>query len=210
VDWRRENHAPTTQQIRQMRTERVSINNGTAPLITGKVGFFYGWRAHKQALVSLQHVTYKESIEFVVTGSTDGRVRLWSSEGVLVGTFGLDLWHLKDPCSYIGDNPNYKTKLEQHAPPKEAKKEIWEEPSISGAEDAEELSAEDYERLIMDQRRLALLDKKKGKSSNPFSTILDRRLNLQEIVPVEPPLTQMKKQVAEERGGTAKSSTRPG
>lgn len=65
--------------------------------------------------------------------------------------------------------------------------------------EGEEMSEERYEMLVMEKRRADLLKNKKGRSkgnappSNPFTAILDRRLKLQSIAPIEAPLSQFKR-----------------
>ena len=70
------------------------------------------------------------------------------------------------------------------------------------AAEEEEMTQEEYERLTMQHKRAALyksLSGKKGSGkdakppSNPFNAILDRRLKLKPIAPVEAPLTNFKR-----------------
>ncbi|XP_015241864.1 PREDICTED: WD repeat-containing protein 49-like [Cyprinodon variegatus] len=57
------------------------------------------WRAHTGTITSLQIVT---SDRMVLTSSTDQTVRLWSSQGEFIGTFGQpEMWSVQIPSSWI-------------------------------------------------------------------------------------------------------------
>jgi hypothetical protein len=43
-------------------------------------------------------------VGFVLTASTDARVRLWTHDGERVGTFGTGLWSLTDRASWADPN----------------------------------------------------------------------------------------------------------
>ena len=45
------------------------------------------WPAHDGGIVSVQFVSH-ETGQFIVSGSTDGSVKLWSLHGALVGNLG--------------------------------------------------------------------------------------------------------------------------
>ena len=48
---------------------------------------FASWHAHFGSVISVQFVAH-ECGSFVVSGSTDGSVKLWTLSGTLVGMFG--------------------------------------------------------------------------------------------------------------------------
>ncbi|XP_067101289.1 cilia- and flagella-associated protein 337 [Osmerus mordax] len=61
------------------------------------------WRAHQGALVSLELLQEDPGALFLLTASGDGSARLWTGEGVCLGTFGLDAhWDLQHPDTYHG------------------------------------------------------------------------------------------------------------
>ncbi|XP_062331061.1 WD repeat-containing protein on Y chromosome isoform X2 [Osmerus eperlanus] len=61
------------------------------------------WRAHQGALVSLELLQEDPDALFLLTASGDGSARLWTGEGVCLGTFGLDAhWDLQHPDTYHG------------------------------------------------------------------------------------------------------------
>mmetsp|Transcript_21466 Transcript_21466/g.40888 ORF Transcript_21466/g.40888 Transcript_21466/m.40888 type:complete len:1024 (+) Transcript_21466:252-3323(+) len=189
------------EQAMQPRSER-SLSSSSKPKSTGQPSLKYGWQAHDQDVVSLQYMRYKEDYQMLVSASTDGRVRLWTTDGIMVGTFGQDVWQTGNPITYVNDKAYYKTDLDVPDIPSlvEPSEEDDEQASTANSDlEGEEMSEERYEMLVMEKRRADLLKNKKGRSkgnappSNPFTAILDRRLKLQSIAPIEAPLSQFKR-----------------
>jgi hypothetical protein len=65
-----------------------------------------------QEVTSLSFASYGketgEAKEMLVTGSHDGLTRLWTLDGCLVGTFGVDLWQCDNPTTFVDDEADYR------------------------------------------------------------------------------------------------------
>eukprot|EP00899_Mesostigma_viride_P003218 jgi/Mesvir1/12898/Mv05924-RA.1 len=84
-----------------------------APVVTGgglkpgssRVLHKFTWRAHEQDIVAMDYTGEKN---FLLTAATDGRCRLWTEQGALVGTFGASQgWDLNIPQTYEEMLPAY-------------------------------------------------------------------------------------------------------
>ncbi|KAM4590287.1 cilia- and flagella-associated protein 337 [Fundulus diaphanus] len=73
------------------------------------------WRAHTSSITSLEIVT---GDQVVLTSSTDHTVRLWSSQGELIGTFGQpEKWNVQLPSSWIHPGVPYEFLIESLSMP---------------------------------------------------------------------------------------------
>ncbi|XP_065065751.1 WD repeat-containing protein on Y chromosome-like isoform X2 [Rhopilema esculentum] len=79
------------------------------------------WSAHFGGVVSVQFVAH-ESGSYVVSGSTDGSVKLWTLTGALVGMFGQhNSWDLSDPTSFLSQPTKcLRTRSKRDMAPKSA------------------------------------------------------------------------------------------
>ncbi len=62
------------------------------------------WRAHEQAVSSIDTVLIADRDPLLLTCSTDTRVSLWTTRGGLIGHFGVDVWRLDDPSTWKDPN----------------------------------------------------------------------------------------------------------
>lgn len=154
----------------------------------GEVSLMYEWQAHKQPVNSVSFVDSSTNHpgKYIVTGSIDGRVRFWSEEGILLGTFsGEHTWQIGEPQTYEEEMPYYLMAGNAEDAAAETVPEEVEE-DINDTE--EEV---DYERLLLEQQRANLLaprnqQQRKGHKFT-FGATLERRLPLQKLSPIEPP-----------------------
>jgi hypothetical protein len=231
-------------------------------------------RSPLQEVTSLSFAAYGEDGKgMLVTGGHDGLTRLWTLDGCLIGTFGVDLWQCDNPTTFVDEQPEYRLHPDEEyaadppaavreaqevrapvrsnnvvthflAPPllrllppqrgavvkdghtlvqlgllwaeRCARVGVWPQEATAavvaalrrpatatqGEAEEEEMTQEEYERLTMQHKRAALYKSLSGKKgggkdakppSNPFNAILDRRLKLKPIAPVEPPLANFKR-----------------
>lgn len=60
------------------------------------------WRAHRRAIVRLEHLSHLAKVGGLVTASADCSVRLWSLSGEQVGIFGLGTpWRLDERATWL-------------------------------------------------------------------------------------------------------------
>jgi WD40 repeat protein len=71
------------------------------------------WRCHDSTITACQYISnndYSYHSELICTSSTDFCCRLWTIDGVYIGTFGQEIkWNLKNPKTFhsnIIDNKN--------------------------------------------------------------------------------------------------------
>ena len=62
-----------------------------------------------QEVTSLSFAEYGEDGKgMLVTGSHDGLSRLWTLDGCLIGTFGVDLWQCDNPTTFVDEEADYR------------------------------------------------------------------------------------------------------
>jgi len=65
-------------------------------------------KAHQKDVTCIDFVEI-DSRRFIVTGSSDKNLHLFTMEGIQVGVFGRILWKLKDPTTYWKKKPRLGT-----------------------------------------------------------------------------------------------------
>lgn len=66
-------------------------------------------RSPLQEVTSLSFAAYGEDGKgMLVTGAHDGLSRLWTLDGCLIGTFGVDLWQCDNPTTFVDEEADYR------------------------------------------------------------------------------------------------------
>ena len=73
------------------------------------------WRAHVQNITAIEFI---DSAKVLITGSNDCTIRVWTTDGKYVGTFGQDeVWNLYDEKSYKHPLVPYDILVDQQSLP---------------------------------------------------------------------------------------------
>lgn len=148
------------------------------------------FRAHNKMVVAVEYVP---KLSLILTASTDGRARLWTANGVKIGDFGqnrpwqMHRWH------------TYAERMPTHV---DLSEESDEEPQDS----MDELSSADVVAVTVDneldnegayyleQQRMNFFgvgrkekDLRRRKRNTNFDLVLQRRLPLKNLSPIDPP-----------------------
>jgi hypothetical protein len=83
-----------------MKYEIVQRSLPLQPVCERPPPLLHRWRAHQGALVCTEVLELPQGL-FILTASTDGSARLWTSTGTPVGCFGQGVqWDVAHPAYY--------------------------------------------------------------------------------------------------------------
>ena len=102
------------------------------------------WRAHREAVHSIDSMC---KYDMIVTTSSDACVKVWTTSGRIVGTFGVDQWNIHEPSSWSKAEPLVMPKPIEYtddAQEDEDEDEEDDEDSLSDSDDSLGLSTKSF------------------------------------------------------------------
>lgn len=73
------------------------------------------WRAHDSTIISIEYIEKSHMFnEFILSASTDKCCRLWTTNGLYIGSFGQETrWNLNKKQTFQGTNLNISKKSKE-------------------------------------------------------------------------------------------------
>lgn len=153
------------------------------------------FRAHQKAITSIEYVT---KLAFILTASADGTTKLWTTNGIRIGDFGqARLWRLHAWSTYA-ERESYHVNLDEDPSGNgsDTKEDVQDDASASsnGAHNHNDNIIENEDAYYLEQQRMNFfgagrkdVQGRRRRRNMNFDLVLQRRLPLKSLSPVEPP-----------------------
>ena len=149
------------------------------------------FRAHDTVVVAVEYVP---KYSLILTASTDGRSRLWTANGVRIGEFGQTRpWQMHRWHTYAQRQPDH-VNLEDLSSEEEEEDPFEQDIGLDVVALKDDNQIDNEGAYYLEQQRMNFFgvgrkdkDMRRRKKNTNFDLVLQRRLPLKKLSPIEPP-----------------------